>query len=130
MVREALRFMGWYYYPEHDSVDAVFKELKKPYGWTTGYFAYTHIGQHGAQSWPIPDPTAKRVTRASAKIFDPSTVDEVDRLYGNVPGVLVDSLGPDDERFIDLGPQLPGVRHPTRFRRRPDVRVRQHTRRA
>jgi len=36
----------------------------------------------------------------------------------------------DDERYIDLGPQLPGVRHPTRFRRRPEVRVRSHRREA
>jgi hypothetical protein len=51
--------------------------------------------------------------------------------HGNEQSVYLTSLVSEAKRYIDLGPQQPGVGPPTRFRRRPaEVRVRTHARRA
>ena len=61
-----------------------------------------------------------------------TTLSRISKLPKRTRQSMVARLDDDDERTIDLGPQLPGVRHPTRFRRRPEpeVRVSTHVRRA
>ena len=78
-----VEFLGWWYNPDFDSVDAVFRD--PDYIWTEfEYFAYTHVGQHGSLRWP---PFGRKVTREEALHLDSSTVEEVDERYGDVLGV-------------------------------------------
>ena len=79
-----IAFVGWYYDRDYDSVDAVFEDPNREET-NTGYFAYTHIGQHGELRWP---PSGRKVSFKTALKRDRSTVEEVLKLYGDVPGVI------------------------------------------
>ena len=117
-----VEFLGWWYDPDFDSVNAVFRDPDY-IGTEFEYFAYAHVGQHGSLRWP---PFGRKVTRKQALRLDASTVEEVDELYGDVPGVI----RPGGRKVRRESP-LPEMERAGRFagRRPAEVHVKPYTRR-